>query len=333
MMLSRSLSRPELRFTEMGFGGGPIGNLGRELTDDEAATALKAAWDGGIRYFDTAPHYGLGLSERRTGEFLHGRPRGEFCLSTKVGRILEPISNPEGGTDPDFIVPADQRRVWDFSRDGVHRSLDSSLRRLGLDRIDVALVHDPDNHWTQASSQAVPALVELRDQGMIRAVGVGINQSALATRFVRETDIDVVMIAGRYSLLDQSALADLLPAAQEHGVGVIAAGIFNSGLLARDQPDPAATFDYGPAPVDMLHRAGRIAEVCAEHGTTLPAAALHFALAHPAVISAVLGMHTADQTQRNLALHAAPPPPDFWDALKEAGLLSTAAPTPGRPQP
>jgi D-threo-aldose 1-dehydrogenase len=326
----RPLPRRDLCFTELGFGGAPIGNLGGEVTAEDADAVLAASWQGGIRYFDTAPHYGLGLSERRMGEALRRRARDEFCLSTKVGRILEPVSNPLGLSDTQgFSVGLDHRRRWDFSRDGVRRSLDSSLQRLGLDRIDVVLVHDPDDHWPEASSQAIPALVELRDQGVIRAVGVGINQSAMAARFVRETDIDVVMIAGRYSLLDQTALAELLPAAQEHGVGVIAAGIFNSGLLARYHPDPNATFDYAPAPPEMLDRVMAMAEICREFDTTLPAAAVHFALAHPAVVTAVLGMRTAAETRRNLALPAAPPPPGFWEALREKGLLSFSAPTAG----
>jgi len=329
-MNSRPLPRQDLSFTELGFGGAPIGNLGREVTADDAAGTMAASWHGGIRYFDTAPHYGLGLSERRMGEALRSRARDDFCLSTKVGRILEPISNPRGLSDTEgFSVGRDHRRVWDFSRDGVRRSLDSSLQRLGLDRIDVALIHDPDNHWQEASSQAVPALVELRDQGVIRAIGVGMNQSSMAARFVRESDIDVVMIAGRYSLLDQTALADLLPAAQERGVGVIAAGIFNSGLLARAQPDRNATFDYAPAPPEMLDRVMAMAEICREFDTTLPAAAVHFVLAHPAVVSAVLGMRTAAETQRNLALHTVPPSHGFWEVLREKGLLHFSAPTPG----
>jgi len=330
MMNTRKLPRRPVHFTDVGFGAAPIGNLGREVSDNDAAEAVNEAWHGGVRYFDTAPHYGLGLSERRLGALLSARPRDEFFLSTKVGRILQPVENPAGvGDSEGFAVPRIYRREWDFSRDGVRRSLASSLDRLGLDRIDIVLIHDPDDHGDQAIGQAVPALVELRDQGVIRAIGVGINQSPMAARFVRETDVDVIMLAGRYSLLDQAALADLLPAAEERGVGVLSAGVFNSGLLARDRPDPAATYDYAPAPAEMFDRATRIADICAEYDTTLPAAALHFVLAHPAVVTAVLGMRTGTQAQRNLALLSVPPAVGFWDALRKHGLLPDAAPTPG----
>lgn len=329
---SRDLPRRQVRFTELGFGAAPIGNLLTAVSQDEAAACLRQAWEAGIRYVDTAPHYGLGLSERRVGEGAGRWPRGEFLLSTKVGRLLEPTDG-AGKTmdDEGFVVPRTHRRVRDYSRDGVLRSLDASLDRLGLDRIDIALVHDPDDHWDQARRQAIPALVELRDQGVIRVIGAGMNQSAMLTRFVRETDVDVVMLAGRYTLLDHTALADLLPAAHASGVGVLAAGVFNSGLLARDRPDPGATFDYAPVSRQLFARAARMAEICGRHGTTLPAAALHFVLAHPAVVTAVLGMRTADHVRRNLDIYFAPPGEGLWHALRREGLLPRDAPTPDSP--
>ncbi|WP_156037358.1 aldo/keto reductase, partial [Glycomyces tenuis] len=237
--------RTGTRLTELGFGAAQLGNLYRETTEAEASGAVDAAWDAGVRYFDTAPHYGLGLSERRLGAVLAGRPRDEYVLSTKVGRLLVPT--PERAhlrDDGGFAVPAAFRREWDFSRDGILRSLEGSLERLGTDRIDIVYLHDPDEHWDEASTGGVQALVELREQGVVSAIGVGMNQSAMPARFVRETDIDVVMCAGRFTLVDRGALADLLPAALDRGVAVVAAAVYNSGLLAEPRPAADARFDY-----------------------------------------------------------------------------------------
>jgi D-threo-aldose 1-dehydrogenase len=330
-MKTRRLPRREVEFSELGFGAAPIGNLGRPVSEEDARAALQLCWDGGVRYVDTAPHYGLGLSERRVGSAIARWPRHDVILSTKVGRLLEPLPGPPTTKDDQgFDVPKTHRRVWDFSRDGVRRSLDASLERLGLDRIDIVLLHDPDDHWDQASRQAIPALAEFRDQGVIRAIGVGMNQTKLPTRFVRETDIDVVMLAGRYTLLDHAlALETLMPAALDEGVGIIAAGVFNSGLLAGARPDSGATYDYAPAAPEMLARAERIADICRDHGTTAAAAALHFVLAHPAVTTAVLGMRNAEQARGNLAVYRAPPGAALWDELRRQGVLPDSAPTPG----
>ena len=232
-----------MQVSRYGFGAAPIGNLFSAVDDDTARASVDAAYEAGFRLFDTAPHYGLGLSERRLGAALAGRPRDSYTLSTKVGRLLVP--SPDGGRDDQgFDVPADVRRVWDFSRDGVRRSLEESLERLGLDAVDIVLIHDPDDHWEQAVSEAYPALAELRDQGVVKAVGVGMNQAGMLAAFVRETEVDLVMLAGRYTLLDQSGAEELLPLCEERGVSVLAAGAFNSGLLATH--DPAGTFDYAP---------------------------------------------------------------------------------------
>jgi D-threo-aldose 1-dehydrogenase len=243
-MKSREL-RAELALTEIGMGVAQFGNLNRTTTDEASIAAVDAAWEAGIRYFDTAPHYGLGLSERRLGRALRGRPRDAYILSTKVGRLLEP--SPETADrldDQGFVVPADRRRIWDFSRDGVLRSLEESLQRLGTDRIDIVYVHDPDEHEEEALVGAIPTLVELREQGVITAVGVGMNQSAMPARFIERTDLDVVMLAGRYTLHEQGALDDLLPLASDRGVGIVAAAVYNSGLLAS------------PAVADDAQRAG-----------------------------------------------------------------------------
>ncbi|MFI7052896.1 aldo/keto reductase [Streptosporangium canum] len=310
-----------LSVSEYGFGAAPIGNLFTAVSDAEAGAAVDAAYDAGFRLFDTAPHYGLGLSERRLGAALAGRPRDSYTLSTKVGRLLvpAPTGGPTGRDDQGFDVPADLRRVWDFSRDGVRRSLEESLERLGLDTVDIVLIHDPDDHWEQAVSEAYPALAELRDQGVVKAVGVGMNQSAMLARFVRETGVDMVMLAGRHTLLDQSGEEELLPLCQERGVSVVAAGVFNSGLLATH--DPSGTYDYAPAPAPLLARARRIAAVCESHGVTLPQAALAFPLRHPAVASVVVGARSAAEVARNAALTARPVPEDLWAELAAEDLI------------
>ena len=328
-MTARALPRrPAVRLTALGFGAAQGGSLYRATSDDEFASAVDAAWAAGIRYFDTAPHYGLGLSERRLGAALRSRPRDEYVVSTKVGRLLVPSPETAQARDPEgFDVPADHQRVWDFSRDGVLRSLEASLERTGLDRVDVVYLHDPDEHWEQAATEAVPALVELRDQGVIGAIGAGMNQSAMLARFVEETDVDVMMCAGRYTLLEQGALADLLPAAQARGVGVVIAGVYNSGLLARDRPPADAVYNYQQAPPELIDRARRIAAVCETYGVTLPQAALAFVRRHPAVVSTVVGLRDGAQVTETLRRSDADVPEQLWSALYEAGLLG--APTPG----
>ncbi|MFC8343252.1 aldo/keto reductase [Streptomyces sp. NPDC057280] len=320
-MHRRKIPHTPVELTELGFGASVIGNLYRVTEPQAAADAVDAAWDAGVRYFDTAPHYGLGLSERRLGAALRDRPRDEYVISSKVGRLLVPNEHPTGVDDQGFVVRDDLRRQWDFSRDGVLRSLEATLERTGLDRIDVVYLHDPDEHWQQAADEAMPALADLRDQGVIGAIGAGMNQSAMLARFLRETAADVVMLAGRYTLLDQSALDDVLPAAQTHGKSVVAVGVFNSGLLSKDRPAEGMKYDYQNAPTDLVRRARAIAEVCAAHGTTLPTAAIAFPFAHPAVVNVTLGMRTAEQVRRNVELHARTVPDGLWAALREQGLI------------
>ncbi|KOV83762.1 aldo/keto reductase [Nocardia sp. NRRL S-836] len=311
----------------MGFGAAPIGNLYREVSDDEALGAVEAAWQTGVRYFDTAPHYGLGLSERRLGVALSGRPRAEYVISTKVGRLLEPFDG-EGLDDEGFAVPRNFRRVRDYSADGVKRSIESSLERLGTDRVEIVYIHDPDDHWASAAGEAFPALAELRSQGVVGAVGVGMNQWEMPERFVRETDIDVVMLAGRYTLLEQPALASFLPVCAERGVSVVACGVFNSGLLSKPVVASDAKYNYAEAPPELVARARAIAEVCDRHGVTLPQAAIQFALGHPAVVSVVVGSRTAEQMTSNAANFAAEIPADLWNELKASNLVDPEVPTP-----
>lgn len=328
-MSRRSLRRrPALRLSELGFGASQGGNLYHATSDEAFASAVDAAWDAGIRYFDTAPHYGLGLSERRLGDALRSRPRDHYVLSTKVGRLLVPTPHDAHLRDPEgFDVPADHRRVWDFSRDGVLRSLEASLDRLGLDRVDIVYLHDPDDHWEQAVTTAVPALVELRDQGVVGAIGAGMNQSRMLTRFVRETDVDLVMCAGRYTLLEQGALHDLLPAAQAHGVDVVIAGVYNSGLLSRSRPSATARYDYQRAAPELIERANRIAAVCEAHAVTLPEAALAYVRSHPAVVATVVGIRDRAQATETRQRADVDVPAELWTTLQAAGLIETGPET------
>jgi D-threo-aldose 1-dehydrogenase len=311
----RRLGRSPVYVTELSFGAAAIGNLFTEVSDDEARAAVDAAWDGGIRAFDTAPHYGLGLSERRLGAALRDRPRAQYVISTKVGRLLDPVGGTGAiGRDPQgFAVPARYVRRFDFSADGVRRSLEASLTRLGLDRVDIALIHDPDDHGEQALREAYPALEQLRAEGTVRAIGVGMNRAPFLTRFISETDVDAVLIAGRYTLLDRSAGQGLLPAALRRGVSVIAGGVFNSGVLAA--PVAGATYDYHPAPDELIGRARVLARECARFGVPLRAAAARFPLTHPAVASVLLGGRSAAEITDAVRLRALDIPAGLWDCL------------------
>src|SRR4051794_27915990 len=261
-MRHRVSARTDLRFSELCFGAAPIGNAFGAVSEDDARKGVAAAWEGGIRYFDTAPHYGLGLSERRLGVALAGQNRSSYVLSTKVGRLLRPNPSPQGTDTEGYDVPDDLTRVRDYSRDGVLRSIEESLQRLGTDRIDVVYIHDPDDYWAEAVQGAAPTLSGLRDEGVIGAWGAGMNQSEMLHRFVTETDIDVVMLAGRYTLLEQGAATDLLPACLERGVGVVNVGVFNSGLLSKERPAAGATYNYAPAPKELLDKANLLADIC-----------------------------------------------------------------------
>ena len=326
-LLLRRLGRSPVYVTDVSFGGAAIGNLFTEVSEGDARAAIDAAWAGGIRTFDTAPHYGLGLSERRLGDALRHRPRDQYVISTKVGRLLEP-NGPAGPADAGnsadtirrdaegFAVPARYVRRFDFSADGVRRSLEASLHRLGLERIDIALIHDPDDHGEQALREAYPVLEKLRAEGTVRAIGVGMNQTALLTRFVTETDVDTVLVAGRYTLLDRSAAQDLLPAALRRGVSVLAGGVFNSGLLAH--PVAGATYDYREAPQELIDRARLLAQTCERSGVPLRAAAARFPLTHPAVASVLIGARSAAEITDAVRLRALDIPATLWDSLATA---------------
>lgn len=312
----------------IGLGGAPLAGLFSPVPEAEAVATVQAAWDEGWRYFDTAPHYGLGLAEERLGAGLAGKPRSEYVLSSKVGRVIYEADTAEPDAEG-FAVVSNRRRRWDFTRDGVLQSIEDSLRRLGTDRLDVVFVHDPDDHYEEAVATAFPTLIELRDQGVIGAIGSGMNQTAMLARFVREVDIDVIMLAGRYTLLDPDGLDDVLPACLEHDVQVIAVGVFNSGLLSQPRPAADATFNYAPAPPSLIEKANKIADICEIHGVTLPAVALKFPLAHPAVAGIAVGCRTAAEVHTNAALARTEVPTEIWPELKATGLLREDAPTPG----
>jgi D-threo-aldose 1-dehydrogenase len=328
VIASRRLRAAALPLTDLSLGCAQLGNLQQAMDDDTASATVDAAWDEGLRYFDTAPHYGLGLSERRLGAALATRPRAGYVVSTKVGRLLEPLATVRGQDTDGFAVAATHRRVWDFSRDGVRRSMEESLQRLGLDRVDIVYLHDPDDHLEQVLAAGYPALEELRDEGVVAAIGAGMNQTPMLSELARNTDVDLLMLAGRYTLLEQGALDDLLPVCERRGVGVVVAGVFNSGLLARRNPPEDAKYNYAPAPAAVLSRARRIADVCERHATTLPEAAIAFALAHPAVVSICVGARSPEQVRRNAQLLGAKIPQELWNELREERLLHPGAPVP-----
>jgi len=321
------VSGDRLRLPELGLGGGPLGNLFHAVTDPDAEATVDAAWQAGIRLFDTAPHYGLGLAERRLGAALRHRPRDEYLLCTKVGRLLVPDLSGACTRDGDlFDVPATHRRVWDFSRDGVRRSVEDSLRRLGLDRVDILLLHDPDEHWRQAVDEGYPALAELRDAGVVRAIGAGMSDAGLLADFVRHTDPDLVMVAARYTLLDRRAAEDLLPLCAERGVPAVAVALFHYGLLATDRPAPGTARPDRSSP-EVQERARRVRDICRRHGVPVAAAAMRFPLRHPAVAAVVVGCHTAAQVRHNRALFDRAIPAGLWADLEAGGLVDRPATT------
>ena len=305
--------RGGLSISQLGLGTATLGGMYTSVSESDVSDAIHTALDLGITYIDTAPHYGKGAAERRLGRYLDGVPRSSYVLSTKVGRLLVPSEHP---IDNDFI-DSDQsvERLYDFSAGGVERSLTESLERLGQDHVEIVLIHDPDDYADQAISEAYSALKNMRDQGIIKAIGVGMNQSAIPTRFVKETDIDLVLIAGRYSLLDQSAANDLLPAALERGVSVIAAGVFNSGILAN--PVSGSMYNYSPASEEILDRARKMNSVLKEFGISISQAALQFPLRHPAVKAVLVGCRSGAEVRENVAAFNSDIPEDAWAALAE----------------
>jgi len=292
-----------IELSPLGLGTAPLAGLYDAVGEETAHAVVARAWEHGVRYFDTAPYYGSGLAEQRLGAALRDRPRDEFVISTKVGRLLRPGRS-------DFAGAPALEAYFDFSYDGVLRSFAESLARLALDRVDVVLVHDPDEHYEEARDESFRALLRLRDEGAVAAIGAGMNQTAMLCRFAREVDVDCFLLAGRYTLLDRSGAEELLPLCRERGIAVIAGGVFNSGVIAGGD-----TFDYRAAPPDVVTRVARLRETCARHEVPLPAAALQFPLRHPAVATVLVGCRTPEEVAENVRLSGLQVPDALWAEL------------------
>ena len=333
----RVLGKSGVEVTIMGFGGAPLGNMYQAFSDQQARATLEACYDAGIRYFDTAPLYGFGLSEHRLGEALRGRQRDAFVLSTKVGRLLRP-GDPAALDHGQFRGSLPFAQVYDYSYDGVMRSVDDSLQRLGTWRIDILLVHDLDV-WTHGSEEArrarvqefmaggYRALVELREQGAVRAIGAGVNETAACQDLAERGDFDCFLLAGRYTLLEQAPLDHFLPLCATRNIALIIGGAYNTGILATGAI-PGAYFQYAPAPPEIMERVRRIEAVCARHGVRLASAALQFPLGHPVVATVIPGTRSPAEVAQNVEIFAPEIPADFWAELKHEGLLRADAPTP-----
>jgi D-threo-aldose 1-dehydrogenase len=315
------IGRTGLHVTRLGLGGvalsgaPPSTDPHRPSEEVEAVSLIRRSLDLGLNYLDTAPMYGVGQSERRYGQALRGIPRDRYVLSTKIGRVLH--TDAAGAT----------RWAFDFSREGARASFESSLERLGIGRVDMVFVHDPDDHYQAALDGAFPVLRELRAEGRIRAIGAGMNQWQMELAFARQGDSDCFLLAGRYTLLDQTALPEFLPYCVERGIGVVAGGPYNSGILAVG-PRAGATFNYRAAPPEMMDKAARIAGVCERHGVPLRAAALQFILAHPAIASVIPGARSVAEVEENVRMVELPIPGALWEDLKDARLIAAEAPTP-----
>lgn len=320
------IGKTALRVTRMGMGGAALGGLYHEVSDADATAAVDAAVVLGINHFDTAPLYGHGLSERRMGEELRRLPRASFVLSTKVGRVLVPA---QGKVESFwFDHPAPFEPVFDFSYDGVMRSFEESLKRLGLERVDILYIHDPDDHYDEARRGAYPALTRLRSEGVVSAIGAGMNQAEMLARFAREGDFDCFLLAGRYTLIDHSGLAELLPLSVEKRISIIVGGPYNSGILAGGALS-GSKFNYAAAPPEVVERVRRVEAIAQRYGVPLKAAALQFPLAHPAVASVIPGARSAAEVEENFRLMSVAIPGDFWQELRAERLLPEEAAVPG----
>ena len=334
----RRIDDSAINFSELGFGTAPIGNLYRAVSDDEANAVLEAAWQAGVRFFDTAPLYGLGLAETRLNRFLRGKPRDEYVLSTKAGRLLAVCSPEERTGIGKFFDTPTRREIFDYSYDGVMRSVEFSLARLGVDRIDILLAHDLDvfTHGSQAvldekleefMQGGYHAMLSMREQGVIKAFGAGVNEWPVCEQLANRGDFDLFLLAGRYTLLEQDALTSFLPLCVKRGIGVVLGGPYNSGILASG-PIKGAFYNYDAAPRHVLERVAAIEAVCKMHGVRLIEAALRFPLEHPCVVSVIPGGQSVKQVESNAAIFSAKIPASLWSQLKAEGLMRQDAPTP-----
>ncbi|MDX6286681.1 MAG: D-threo-aldose 1-dehydrogenase [Frankiales bacterium] len=336
----RDIGRTGISVSQLGVGGTAFGNIFRRVDISDVNEAVDAAFDAGLNYFDTAPVYGYGVSETRLGEVLAPRPRDSYVISSKVGWRLDVL--PEAPATPGLFVDVPPRKqVMDFSRETTLRSLDETLTRLQTDRLDIVFVHDPDegasinpddipgapSHVKEVMAETYPALDELRGQGVIGAIGVGMCQHEMLTEFAGLGDFDCFLLAGRYTLLEQAGLQPFLAQCAEQHISVISGSPFNSGILATGATTDA-TYNYFPASPEVLHRVAQIEKVGERHGVALPAAALQFALGHPAVVSVIPGARSKAEMQQNLEQFDADISADYWAELKELNLIDPGAPTP-----
>jgi D-threo-aldose 1-dehydrogenase len=332
----RPLGRTGLQVSALGFGTAPLGDLYRRLDDSTAIAAVERAFALGINLVDTSPLYGHGLSEHRCGAAIRRVPRREIVVCTKVGRWMDPFHG--RGNSSGFVGGQPHRAVVDYSYDGTMRSVEQSLLRLGTDRLDLLLIHDVDvwthgvdaieDRFREAMAGAYVALDQLRGEGVVAGIGIGVNEAEMCVRFAQAGSFDTMLLAGRYSLLEQPALAQFLPLAQQQGIGVLLGGVFNSGILASGAV-AGAKYNYQDAPPQILEKVAQIQRVCDAHGVALPTAALHFALGHPAVASVVLGAETPQEVERNVAGLSREVPAALWADLKAEHLLDADAPVPG----
>jgi D-threo-aldose 1-dehydrogenase len=332
----RKFGRAGFDITDMGFGAAPIGNFLKPIPEEEAGAMISRAWDAGMRYFDTAPYYGHGLSELRLGHYLRWKPRDEFVVSSKVGRVLKAARRRDIDFRP-WVDGAPFKCRFDYSYDGTMRSFEDSLQRLGLEHIDILFIHDADVfthgaemqkvYFKQAMDGCYRALIELREQGLVKAIGVGVNNWEVMLDFMKAGDFDTLLVAGRYTLLEQDALNELLPLCERRGTAIVIGGGFNGGILATGAV-PGAKWNYAPAPQPVIEKVAKIEAVCRRHNVPLAAAALQFLLAHPAVASHVPGTRNLRQMNQNLELVSHPIPPAFWGELRSEGLLRQDAPVP-----
>lgn len=341
----RTLGRTDVAVTCLGLGGGALGGLYEPVTETAACSAVEHAYKMGIRYFDTAPLYGHGRSEERLGRVLEGYDRASFVLSTKVGIMIEPLEAKDRTIEERYADPFLIDGRYDFSYDACLRSLEASMRRLRTDRIDVVYIHDPDegnsllpppsrqpvDHFKEVLEGAYKALHELRAQGVIGAIGVGLNGTGLLAELARAGDFNCFLLAGRYTLLEQGGLDDLFPVCRERGVSIVVGGVFNSGILALGSSDSKSTYNYDVADPEMLARVRELEAVCSRHGVTLPAAALQFPLAQDVVAAVIPGARSLQEVDANLSHIAQEIPPPFWKELTDENLIDFRAPVPGSP--